>query len=159
MVRFACCVALSAGLLVGTTALAGCSQGAEGTTRSVVDSSLPTPATAVTRSPSATPSRSPAYVARVRWVPDARGRSLRVYPTAAARATQEPSARPAAWHQVVRLAPSANTPTMHAQFDCHWSYARIAAPSKPSWNLETWRPVVSAQTMFDTRCNPGGPEE
>ncbi|MBO1767262.1 DUF2599 domain-containing protein [Allobranchiibius sp. GilTou38] len=91
-------------------------------------------------------------------MPDSRGRSLRVYPTAAARATQEPSARAAAWQQVVRLAPAADTVTMRAQFDCHWDYARIAEPSKLSWNLETWRPVVSAQTMFDTRCNPGGAE-
>lgn len=158
MVRSACCVALSAALLSGAVSLAGCSRGAEGTAQSTADSALPTPTPVVTTR-SVGPARSPAYVARVRWVPDSRGRSLRVYPTAAARATQEPSARAAAWQQVVRLAPAADTITMRAQFDCHWDYARIAEPSKPSWNLETWRPVVSAQTMFDTRCNPGGAEE
>ncbi|MBO1754036.1 DUF2599 domain-containing protein [Allobranchiibius sp. CTAmp26] len=129
------------------------------TAHTVVDYAGPTTSTAVVTNPSAIPTRIPAYVARVRWVPDARGRSLRVYPTAAARTTQDPAARTTAWRQVVHVAPAANTVTMHAQFDCHWSYARIADPSKPSWNLETWRPVVSAQTMFDTRCNPGGPEE
>ena len=159
MARSVCCGAASALLLAGAVALAGCSQVAHQTAHTVVDYPGPTTSTALATSPSAGPARTPAYVARVRWVPDARGMSLRVYPTVAARTTQEPAARSAAWSQVVRLAPVANTVTMRAQFDCHWSYARLAEPSKTSWNLETWRPVVSAQTMFDTRCNPGGPDE
>ncbi|MDQ2852063.1 MAG: DUF2599 domain-containing protein [Actinomycetota bacterium] len=79
-------------------------------------------------------------------------------PTATGRSTRIGGAMARAWRQVVQRAPAANTPTMKAQFDCHWELARLAAPNKPSWNLETWRPVVSAQRMFDTRCNPGGPE-
>lgn len=99
------------------------------------------------------------YVDRVRWVPDAQGRSLRVYPSATGRAATVDGAMAAAWRQVTQLAPAADTPTMKAQFDCHWTFARLTEPNKASWNLETWRPVVSAQTMFDSRCNPGGPEE
>lgn len=102
---------------------------------------------------------TPTYVDGVRWVRDARGRSLRVVPSAAGRATTVDGAAEVAWRQVLRLAPDAGTPTMKAQFDCHWTFARRAEPAKPSWNLETWRPVVNAQTMFDTRCNPGGQQE
>jgi hypothetical protein len=47
---------------------------------------------------------------------------------------------------------------MRAQFDCHWRFARIVEPDKPSWNLEPWRPVVTESEMVDARCNPGGPE-
>lgn len=65
----------------------------------------------------------------------------------------------AAWAQVIALAPAADTETMRAQFDCHWIYARAVAPTKPSWNLETWRPVVTPEQMVAARCNPGGPEE
>lgn len=92
-------------------------------------------------------------------MPSDGGRSLRVVPTRAARVAEGEAGAAAAWKQVLRLAPAADTPTMKAQFDCHWTFARVAKPDKPSWNLETWRPVVSGQTMFDTRCNPGCPEE
>jgi Protein of unknown function (DUF2599) len=125
-----------------------------------------TPAGRPIISPSATTSSSepsyasqpPPYVARVRWVTATGGRSLRIYPTAAGRATQGPGDSAEAWEEVVRFAPDADQPGMRAQFDCHWTYARMVAPDKPSWNLEPWRPVVSAQEMIDAACNPGGPE-
>ncbi len=85
------------------------------------------------------------------------GRSLQVFPTQVARTATSDTGATAAWKLVVHLAPGADTPTMKAQFDCHWMFARVAKPGKSSWDLETWRPVVSAQAMFDTRCNPGGP--
>ena len=161
MVRSACCVAASVAVLAGTVAVGGCSQQSRpnAVTRSVSRPTSPTSTTRVGVGPSADATRDTAYIARVQWVPDARGRSLHVFPTAAARTVRDPTARSAAWQQVVRRASAADTTTMHMQFDCHWDFARIADPSKPSWNLETWRPVVDAQTMFDTRCNPGGPEE
>lgn len=89
--------------------------------------------------------------------------SLRVYPTAAGRiASRTPGATGAAaeaWAEVLRSAPDADTPGMQAQFDCHWQFAEIAQPSKTSWNLEPWRPVVDAAEMVASRCNPGSPEE
>lgn len=36
------------------------------------------------------------------------------------------------------------------QFICHV----IFAPIKSTWNLESWRPVVSFSSMINTRCNP-----
>ena len=60
---------------------------------------------------------------------------------------------------MLRLAPDAGTPGMRAQFDCHWTYARLVAPDKHSWNLEPWRPVVGAQAMTRAGCNPGGGDE
>lgn len=60
---------------------------------------------------------------------------------------------------MLRLAPGAGTPGMEAQFSCHWIFARMLSPGKPSWNLEPWRPVVSTQDMLAAGCNPGGAEE
>ncbi len=60
----------------------------------------------------------------------------------------------AAWAEVVALDPSADTPGMQAQFDCHWRFARIIEPEKPSWNLEPGRPVVAEEDMIGARCNP-----
>lgn len=100
----------------------------------------------------------PPYIARVVWVSLPSGRSLQVYPTANGRVTTADDGAAEAWREVLRKAPDAGTRGMRAQFECHWAFARLAEPNKASWNLEPWRPVVSAQTMYDTRCNPGGPE-
>lgn len=110
-----------------------------------------------TNSPS-TSKIPPPYIARVIWVTLPSGRSLQIYPTANGRIADAAGAEDEAWREVLRKAPNAGTAGMRAQFDCHWQLARLAAPKKPSWNLEPWRPVVSAQRMYDTRCNPGGPE-
>lgn len=104
-------------------------------------------------------------VARVVWVPTAGGGSLHVVPTQAGR-TDKATTGAAAWIQVQRLAKRAggkaaqvvDEPGMKAQFVCHWQFARIKEPKKPSWNLEPWRPVVSEKAMIDARCNPGGAE-
>ncbi len=151
-------------LLAILTVLAGCSGGGGTAPTSVPRTTPPTTSAAASSMPSmpSMPSMTtarPAYIASVRWVRDTRGRSLHVVPTAAGRVTKDDGAQGDAWREVVRRAPDAATATMRAQFDCHWQYARLAQPAKPSWNLETWRPVVSAQAMFDARCNPGGPEE
>lgn len=102
--------------------------------------------------------KPPPYIAKVVWVSLPTGRSLQIYPTANGRVTTADGAGAEAWREVVRKASDAATKGMRAQFDCHWAFARLAEPDKPSWNLEPWRPVVSAQRMYDTRCNPGGPE-
>lgn len=109
-------------------------------------------------SSSTTNATPPPYIARVVWVSLPSGRSLQVYPTANGRVATADDAGAEAWREVLRKAPDAGSRGMRAQFDCHWAFARLAAPNKPSWNLEPWRPVVSGQQMYDTRCNPGGPE-
>jgi hypothetical protein len=48
---------------------------------------------------------------------------------------------------------------MREQFMCHWQYAEFAQPGKTSWNLEPWRPQVTADQMVAAGCNPGGTEE
>lgn len=63
-----------------------------------------------------------------------------------------------AWAQVLSLARDADSPGMHDQFRCHWEFARVVAPDKPSWNLEPWRPAVGYARTVAARCNPGGPE-
>ncbi|WP_212755257.1 DUF2599 domain-containing protein [Flexivirga aerilata] len=101
----------------------------------------------------------PPYIGKVVWVSLPSGRSLQVHPTPSGRrATSGAAAEDAAWAEVVRMAPDAETPGMRAQFDCHWELARVAEPAKTSWNLEPWRPVVPGRTLYETRCNPGGPE-
>ena len=42
------------------------------------------------------------------------------------------------------------TQTLVNQLVCHI----VFAGSKPVWNLEDWRPVVSDQQMIRTQCNP-----
>lgn len=110
-----------------------------------------------TNSPT-TRSTPPPYISRVVWVTVPSGRSLQIYPTANGRVATGNGAGAEAWREVLRKAPDAASAGMRAQFDCHWAFARLAEPNKPSWNLEPWRPVVSGQQMYDARCNPGGPE-
>lgn len=159
-----------AGAVVLCLLLGGCASGPPvatdgAATRSTTATPVPTtpsasaptggvPTTTVTAS-----QPPPPYVARTRWVRDARGRSLQVTPTAAGRATSATDGAQVGWAEVLRLAPDADTPGMRAQFDCHWTYARLAQPDKPSWNLEPWRPVVGDAAMVAARCNPGGAEE
>jgi hypothetical protein len=94
----------------------------------------------------------------VQWVKGSGGRSLHIVPTPAGRAARGPADDDEAWSEVTALAPDADQPGMRAQFDCHWSLARLVQPDKPSWNIEPWRPMVTESQMVDARCNPGGPE-
>ena len=105
-----------------------------------------------------TPVAQPPFISRVQWVRGSGGLSLHVVPTASGRTAQGTAAADEAWAEVLRLAPDADQPGMRAQFDCHWTFARIVEPDKPSWNLEPWRPVVTDKQMVDAGCNPGGPE-
>jgi Protein of unknown function (DUF2599) len=146
-----------------TLALAGCSTASAGgtSTRTTASPTSPSSSTLLPTATNSEPSYAsqPApYVDHVRWVTASGGRSLRVYPTKAGRTTQGPGDEAEAWSEVLRMAPDADQPGMRAQFDCHWTYARLAAPDKPSWNLEPWRPVVSSEEMTQAACNPGGPE-
>ena len=104
------------------------------------------------------PHPAPPFVAAATWVRGSGGRSLHVVPTAAGRVAHGAGDAGEAWGEVLRLAPDADQLGMQSQFDCHWTYARLAQPDKPSWNLEPWRPVVSEQQLVDDRCNPGGPD-
>lgn len=105
------------------------------------------------------PEYRPPFIDHVNWTQTSIGPSLQVFPTPAGRSTVDDAAMRLAWREVLQFTPSADTPTMKAQFDCHWNFARAFEPAKPSWNLEPWRPVVSDDEMIATRCNPGGPEE
>lgn len=104
------------------------------------------------------------FVDHTEWVQWEPGPSLRVYPTPSARAaarqlgTADTEAGEA-WTEVLARAPDANTPGMREQFFCHWQLAELAQPGKTSWNLEPWRPVVDADEMIRSGCNPGGWQE
>lgn len=112
---------------------------------------------------SADPVPGPPYVAHTEWAKWGDLSSLRVYPTAAARAAsvQPGTAADAdeAWSEVLTLSPDADLPGMREQFMCHWQFAELADPGKTSWNLEPWRPQVSNDQMVAAGCNPGGTEE
>jgi hypothetical protein len=106
---------------------------------------------------------SPPFVDHTEWVVWGNLASLRVYPTAAGRAAAW-RLGPAgvdfdeAWSEVLVLAPNAGTAGMREQFICHWELAEFAQPGKASWNLEPWRPVVNADEMAGSGCNPGASE-
>jgi len=148
--------------------LGGCSAGSV-TAVQTAASSVPVTTTAAagsTTTPSSTrsststvrPAATPPFISQVQWVSGSGGRSLHIVPTASGRTAQGTADADEAWAEVLRLAPDAEQPGMRAQFDCHWRYARVVEPDKPSWNLEPWRPVVTESQMADARCNPGGPE-
>ncbi|WP_280276333.1 DUF2599 domain-containing protein [Nocardia wallacei] len=99
-----------------------------------------------------------ALIDRSEWGDDPDGRRLRVYPSPAGRADTFPAALDRAWGEVVTAAPDADSPGMYDQFKCHWEWARLVAPDKPSWNLEPWRPAPGYQGTVQARCNPGGPD-
>ncbi|WP_431309482.1 DUF2599 domain-containing protein [Gordonia sesuvii] len=166
---------LAAGLLslgMGMGALAGCGGGDESaapsapepsatgpntTTAATTTSAAPAWTTSAT--PTSTPVLPPPYVDHVEWVDTAVGPSLQIYPTPSGRRTENLRGADIAWAEVVRLAPDGDTPGMRAQFDCHWDFARLVEPDKPSWNIEPGRPVVTDDVMIAARCNPGFAEE
>lgn len=112
---------------------------------------------------SADPVPDPPYVDHVQWVKQGGLSSLHVYPTDAARLASRLPGTDAqageAWAEVLTLSPDADSPSMKAQFLCHWHFAELVEPGKVSWNLEPWRNEVSDQEMVAAGCNPGGPEE
>ncbi|MFZ2510921.1 MAG: DUF2599 domain-containing protein, partial [Gordonia sp. (in: high G+C Gram-positive bacteria)] len=105
------------------------------------------------------PSLPPPYVESVEWVQTEVGPSLQIHPTRAGRTVTGDTVADTAWAEVLALAPDGDTPGMRAQFDCHWTFARLVDPEKTSWNLEPDRPVVSNEDMVAYRCNPGFAEE
>ncbi len=106
---------------------------------------------------------NPPYVDHAEWVHWGDLSSLRVYPTTAGRIVAGQvgtfAASDQAWAEVLAATPDANIPGMREQFDCHWQLAEFAQPGKTSWNLEPWRPVVTASQLIESGCNPGGTEE
>ncbi|MGB3707629.1 DUF2599 domain-containing protein [Gordonia sp. (in: high G+C Gram-positive bacteria)] len=151
-------------VIVGITALmlSACSSSDEAASDST-SSSVPVPVTSpVTLTSSSTGPNEvlpPPYIASATWADTAVGPSLQIAPTINGRRVQSPTAGTEAWREVLALDPSADTPGMKAQFDCHWTFARLVEPNKPTWNLEPNRPVVTPEEMIASRCNPGMPEE
>lgn len=92
------------------------------------------------------------------WTENQDGRRLQVFPTEAGRYTKAVGTDELAWQEILDLDATADTPGMRDQFVCHWVWARMVQPDKPSWNLEPWRPDVGYQAVVAANCNPGGPE-
>ncbi|GAA1622776.1 DUF2599 domain-containing protein [Nocardia ninae] len=92
------------------------------------------------------------------WTDGADSTRLMIYPTLAGRQDPFPPAAERAWQEVLRRAGDADAPGMRDQFLCHWDWARITMPDKPSWNLEPWRPAVGYPETVAAQCNPGAPE-
>lgn len=172
---------LFSALLLVTVTAAACSDGGTETAESTVgsdtvptvsssSSSIPSPTAPSPTTPPPTalspvPTRAPAppravppFVASATWGGSDYGVTLRVAPTPSALRAGGFDDADLAWSEVLRLAPDADTPGMREQFDCHWTWARLLEPEKPTWNLEPWRPVVEADRMLLEGCNPGGPE-
>lgn len=101
---------------------------------------------------------APPYIAQVWWEDTALGETLKILPTAAGRQTGGSGDAQVAWAEVTALEPRAESPGMWEQFVCHWNFARLVEPEKPTWNIEPWRPVVDDVQMIASACNPGGPE-
>lgn len=101
---------------------------------------------------------TPPFISSTRWSPTPFGPSLEITPTPAGRRADGVTDADLAWEEVRALEPDADDPGMRAQFLCHWEFARLLRPDKPTWNIEPWRPQVDDVTMMTTGCNPGGPE-
>lgn len=104
------------------------------------------------------PGSGPPFIASAAWEDSDYGVTLKIAPTPAGREAWGADDSAAAWQEVLRLHPDADTPGMWEQFDCHWTWARLLEPNKPTWNVEPWRPVVASDQMLVEGCNPGGPE-
>ena len=141
-------------LVIAAALLAGCGESVSAP--AVVSSSSPTTPEVIT---SSVPAALPPFIERTTWVQTPLGRSLQAVPTASGRRAQGSGDEAVAWREVVAMDATADSPGMEMQFQCHWTFARVIQPDKPSWNLEPWRPVVTDQEMVDARCNPGGAEE
>ncbi|MBO0852795.1 MAG: DUF2599 domain-containing protein [Nocardia sp.] len=116
----------------------------------------PSPYAAAPATPTVDPYAGAALIDHTSWTDDSDGRRLHVFPTPAGRADQFPAALDRAWAEVLAHAPDAGTPGMYDQFHCHWDWARLVRPDKPSWNLEPWRPAVGYDATVQALCNPGG---
>lgn len=122
------------------------------TTANPVPATIPPPTTTVD------PYAGLPLIDHVRWTENIDGPRLLVFPTEAGRKTAAPGTEDLAWQEVLALDATAAAPGMQDQFRCHWVWARMVAPDKPSWNLEPWRPDVGYQATVSANCNPGGPE-
>ncbi|MFT3661108.1 MAG: DUF2599 domain-containing protein [Gordonia sp. (in: high G+C Gram-positive bacteria)] len=153
--------ALAAGLAV-VVLLGGCGSDDDPSTwpsRYLTPSSSSSVRPSVPTVRSTPPSLPPPYIERVEWAQTEVGPSLQIHPTPAGRKVEGDDVEDTAWREVLALDPSADTPGMRAQFDCHWRFARVVDPDKTSWNLEPARPVVTEEEMISARCNPGFAEE
>ncbi|MDO3646504.1 DUF2599 domain-containing protein [Nocardia mangyaensis] len=145
-------------------ALAGCGAAVDDQTVLVTTTPAPTstvnPVPATISPPTATvdPYAGLPLIDTVQWTENIDGRRLLVFPTVAGRKTTAPGTDERAWQEVLALDATADAPGMRDQFICHWVWARMVAPDKPSWNLEPWRPDVGYQATVSANCNPGGPE-
>ncbi|WP_010542418.1 DUF2599 domain-containing protein [Dietzia alimentaria] len=165
----------AAATLVIATMMAGCSDaksdGSADADAASASASAPSSSSSLTAVPSAratvapraTPTSplappAPPFIASAAWADSDYGRTLKISPTPAGRRAWDTSDSTVAWQEVLRLHPDADVPGMWEQFDCHWTWARILEPDKPTWNVEPWRPVVTADQMLVEGCNPGGPE-
>ncbi|WP_253787639.1 DUF2599 domain-containing protein [Nocardia amikacinitolerans] len=116
------------------------------------------PATPLAAQPTVDPYEGIPLVDHVEWTENMDGRRLLVFPSEAGRRTTYPGSDERAWQEVLAHSPAADAPGMRDQFICHWDWARLVQPNKPSWNLEPWRPAVGYPATVQASCNPGGPE-
>jgi hypothetical protein len=49
--------------------------------------------------------------------------------------------------------PNPDTPTMYAQFECHYFWVSKRTPNKVSWNLDSRRAYAGMATQFTANCN------
>ncbi|WP_228001772.1 DUF2599 domain-containing protein [Nocardia australiensis] len=125
------------------------------TTTTATVAQAPTPLAAA---PTVDPYAGLTLVDHVEWTEGVDGARLLVFPTEAGRQTTFPGSDERAWQEVLGQSADADSPGMRDQFICHWDWARLVSPNKPSWNLEPWRPAVGHQATVQASCNPGGPE-
>ena len=88
-------------------------------------------------------------VASTSWGDREGGRSLTVTPTDWGRVSGA-TGSVFAWGDLLATDPSADTPGMEKQLQCHL----LGARDKATWNLEPWRPDVSLVDYALARCNP-----
>jgi len=108
-------------------------------------------ATSTATAPALPIAPSSTLVASARWVTIDGRPSLEVVPTPALRGTPSRAAGEAAWAEVLRAEPAADTPGMEDQLICHVQFAS----AKPVFHLEPWRPAVGYLRTLVAGCNPG----
>ena len=92
-----------------------------------------------------------AQISSARWISLPEGKRLIVRPTGCGRRTALRSPKPAFAEAIRRGGRGApDYWSMYWQFLCHAQYAN----SKPTWDLEAWRPDVGLAGTIAAGCNP-----
>ncbi len=99
-------------------------------------------------------------ISNATWAYHAEGWTLRVTPTSWQRFWNGYWPGASGWDELYskyrNRGLNRNLEGMRDQYICHVQIVSVRAPSRPTWNLDEWRPNVGYLQTINSSCNPGG---